>query len=318
MRHGLRRQVDHQTVHRGRDREAAAMARLRVTDPIGAYLGPVPTDKARITLHHLLTHTAGLADALGDDYEVLSASRCSHERCRRRWSRPPGREFHYSNLGYSVLAAIVEKVVGRRYEQFLAHHLFRPAGMTRTGYVLPHWRRSGVAVEYDRARRSTAAPTITRGRPTGRTGTCAATAASCRPRATCFAGAARSVATPSSRRPQEASYSPRTLGSPIRTNSTVTVGHLIDNEHGRIAWHDGGNMWSLAISSIPFGRYDGVLGEQPCISARRVELRGAGARADPGPVNPCPHAAVVNVYAIRLMRSTMTSPMHENVASAPV
>jgi CubicO group peptidase (beta-lactamase class C family) len=39
------------------------MGELRVTDRMTAHIGPVPDDKRRITLHHLLTHTSGLTDA---------------------------------------------------------------------------------------------------------------------------------------------------------------------------------------------------------------------------------------------------------------
>jgi CubicO group peptidase (beta-lactamase class C family) len=51
---------------------------------------------------------------------------------------PPGTEYHYSNLGYSILAAIIEEASGMGYEEFLAEELFAPAEMTQTGYVLPH------------------------------------------------------------------------------------------------------------------------------------------------------------------------------------
>ena len=40
------------------------MGKLRVTDPMSKFVGPVPDDKRAITLHHLLTHTAGLTDQL--------------------------------------------------------------------------------------------------------------------------------------------------------------------------------------------------------------------------------------------------------------
>jgi CubicO group peptidase (beta-lactamase class C family) len=46
--------------------------RLRTSDPMERYVGPVPEDKRAITLHQLLTHTSGLTEGLGDDYDVLS------------------------------------------------------------------------------------------------------------------------------------------------------------------------------------------------------------------------------------------------------
>jgi CubicO group peptidase (beta-lactamase class C family) len=133
------------------------MGKLRVSDPVAAHLGPVPEDKRRITVHHLLTHTSGLIDSLGGDYEPLSRERMLARARESRLRSLPGRRYHYSNLGYSVLAAIVEKASGMGYEEFLARKLFAPARMTRTGYVLPEWRPRQVAVEYD-----------ARGRPRGR------------------------------------------------------------------------------------------------------------------------------------------------------
>ena len=133
------------------------MGRLRVSDPITNHIAPVPKDKREITVHHLLTHTSGLIEALGGDYEPVSRTRMLARALQSRLRSHPGDEYHYSNAGYSVLAAIVEEVSGMGYEEFLAKHLFAPAGMTQTGYVLPKWRPGQVAVEYD-----------ARGRPHGR------------------------------------------------------------------------------------------------------------------------------------------------------
>ncbi|MFI0451805.1 serine hydrolase domain-containing protein [Actinomadura sp. 6N118] len=124
--------------------------KLRVTDPMSRFVGPVPADKRRITLHHLLTHTAGFNDATGgDDYEPASRDGMLDVALKSRLQFAPGTKWSYSNMGYSVLAAIIEKVSGVGYERFLAEHLFAPSGMTRTGYVLPRWDRDQVAVEYD-------------------------------------------------------------------------------------------------------------------------------------------------------------------------
>jgi CubicO group peptidase (beta-lactamase class C family) len=133
------------------------MGKLEVADPIRKYVGPVPADKRGITLHQLLTHTSGLPDALGADYDRLTRGEMLAAALDSKLQSPPGAGYHYSNVGYSVLAAIVEKVSGMGYEGFLAKHLFTPARMTQTGYLLPQWKDDQVAIEYDR-----------RGEPQGR------------------------------------------------------------------------------------------------------------------------------------------------------
>lgn len=130
---------------------------LRVTDTLGDHFADVPPDKRDITLRHLLTHTAGLVDALGDDYEPLSRPQMISAALASDLRTAPGARYHYSNLGYSLLAAVVEEASGTSYEAYLADELFAPAGMRHTGYVLPDWDDSDVAVEYD-----------ARGRPQGR------------------------------------------------------------------------------------------------------------------------------------------------------
>jgi CubicO group peptidase (beta-lactamase class C family) len=125
------------------------MGRLRVSDPISRFVGSVPGDKRAITVHHLLTHTAGLIDSLGGDYERLSRDEMLARALSSGLRSSPGAKYRYSNVGYSILAAIVEKASGMGYEEFLAQYLFEPAGMGQTGYVLPRWNRDQVAVEYD-------------------------------------------------------------------------------------------------------------------------------------------------------------------------
>ena len=125
------------------------LGRLDVHDTIERWLGPVPPDKAGITVQQLLTHTAGLVDSLGDDYERLTRRQLVTQALASPLRTAPGTAYHYSNLGYSLLAVIIERASGPGYEEFLDLHLFRPAGMTQTGYTLPRWRRSDVAVEYD-------------------------------------------------------------------------------------------------------------------------------------------------------------------------
>jgi CubicO group peptidase (beta-lactamase class C family) len=124
------------------------MGKLDVTDPIGKHIGPVPAGKRGITLHQLLTHTSGLVDVVGGDYERQTREGMLAAVFESALQARPGAEYAYSNVGYSVLAAIVEKASGMGYEEFLAEHLFGPAGMSQTGYVLPDWEPGQVAVEY--------------------------------------------------------------------------------------------------------------------------------------------------------------------------
>jgi CubicO group peptidase (beta-lactamase class C family) len=132
--------------------------RLRVTDVLGDFFAGVPRDKRGITVRQLLTHTAGLVDSLGDDYEPLTRQAMIRGALASELRTKPGTRYRYSNVGYSLLAAIIEEASGLGYEEFLAEELFAPAGMTQTGYVLPAWDVADVAVEYDAQDRSQGRP----------------------------------------------------------------------------------------------------------------------------------------------------------------
>ncbi|MHC5066498.1 MAG: serine hydrolase domain-containing protein, partial [Planctomycetota bacterium] len=113
---------------------------LDVWDSIDLYFNEVPEDKQEITIHHLLTHSSGLPDGLGGDWD-LDATREATIRgaMAARLSWEPGKRYRYSNLGYSLLGAIIEMISGKGYEQYLREDLFLPAGMQKTGYVLPEY-----------------------------------------------------------------------------------------------------------------------------------------------------------------------------------
>lgn len=135
-----------------------SQGRLQVTDRLGRFFAGVPADRRGITVRDLLTHTSGLPDALGDDYDPLSRDAMVAGALAADLRTRPGTRYHYSNLGYSLLAAIVEVASGLAYEEYLATELFGPAGMTRTGYVLPEWAPADVALEYDVRDRSQGRP----------------------------------------------------------------------------------------------------------------------------------------------------------------
>jgi CubicO group peptidase (beta-lactamase class C family) len=125
------------------------LGKLAVTDPIGRHIGTVPPDKRAITLHHLLTHTSGLVERLGDDYDPVTRDELIAAALESELQAPPGTRYAYSNAGYSLLAAIVEQASGMTFERFLLEHVVGPAGMRSTGYAFPVLEDDEVAVEYD-------------------------------------------------------------------------------------------------------------------------------------------------------------------------
>jgi CubicO group peptidase (beta-lactamase class C family) len=115
----------------------AEEGRLSVQDSIGRFVNGVPSDKAGITIHQLLTHTAGVPDTVGERYGNEFISRDALvRRVLAAPLEPPPRSFSYSSSGYAFLAAIVEIASGERYEDYLRQHLFRKAHLTYTGYTL--------------------------------------------------------------------------------------------------------------------------------------------------------------------------------------
>lgn len=122
--------------------------KLAVQDPIGKYFKNAPADKSVITLHQLLTHSAGFTETIGDDYEHIKREAFVERAMKSPLEFAPGRGFLYTNVGYSLLGTIVEQVSGMSYERFLNERLLKPAGCTHTGYLLPDWSHSEMAIGY--------------------------------------------------------------------------------------------------------------------------------------------------------------------------
>ncbi|MEV0949415.1 serine hydrolase domain-containing protein [Promicromonospora sp. NPDC050249] len=143
---------------------AAAIVRLAmdglldVSDPLADHLPDVPADKRSVTIEQLLTHSSGFLDSLGSDDEPLTRDAFLREALGSELLSRPGTTYLYSNVGYSLLTAVVEEASGQDYEAYLAEHLFVPAGMSRTGYRLPDWSKEQVAAQYDAEGKSHGTP----------------------------------------------------------------------------------------------------------------------------------------------------------------
>lgn len=121
---------------------------LSVNDTLDRFFDDVPQAKKAITLHHLLTHTSGLKANYKYDYRKVTRDGLEKNVLNSSLRSTPGEEHFYSNVGYSLLGIIVEKVSGKSYEDFLHEHFFAPAGMTQTGYRIPSWKPENLAIGY--------------------------------------------------------------------------------------------------------------------------------------------------------------------------
>ena len=100
---------------------------------------------AALTLHQLLTHTAGIDDeALFSQLMNLDTDRPVTEQRRdavttitaTALQRPPG-DFAYSNIGYTIAGAIVEELTGTSWEDVIRTRVFDPLGMDSCGFFAP-------------------------------------------------------------------------------------------------------------------------------------------------------------------------------------
>ena len=109
---------------------------LNVNDSISRFFAAMPTDKARITIHQLLTHTSGLdsSGVFNGDFENVSRDDAVNRILKSPLLFPPGEGDSYSDYGFILLAAIVERASGKSYQEYMRSEILELAGMTQTGW----------------------------------------------------------------------------------------------------------------------------------------------------------------------------------------
>ncbi len=122
--------------------------KVSLNDNLSKYFDTVPEDKKNITIHHLLTHSSGLIDIVGNDYDTITEEEFLKKVFSTELISTIGKEHHYSNVGYSLLALIIEKASGMDFERFLNLEIFKPSKMYHTGYIIPNWNNNEVANGY--------------------------------------------------------------------------------------------------------------------------------------------------------------------------
>ncbi|MGH9901573.1 MAG: serine hydrolase domain-containing protein, partial [Pyrinomonadaceae bacterium] len=93
-----------------------------------------------ITLKNLLTHTPGFEGQIKDVFSVGSASPDLGQYLKTHIPArifPPGAIPAYSNYGTALAGYIVERVSGRRFDEYIEEHILKPLGMTHSTFVQP-------------------------------------------------------------------------------------------------------------------------------------------------------------------------------------
>jgi CubicO group peptidase (beta-lactamase class C family) len=122
--------------------------KISFDDTLPKFFDNVPADKQKITLRQLMTHTAGLPLYTGGDYELITREKMIEMAFADPLRFEPGSRWAYCNSCYSLIAAMLEKLSGMPYEQYIHEKLLVPAGMHYTGYVIPNWMGRTVARGY--------------------------------------------------------------------------------------------------------------------------------------------------------------------------
>lgn len=114
--------------------------KVHLDDTIAQHLPAYPdlTIARRVTIRQLLNHTSGLGDIFGkaaeahkDNLKFISDYLEAHGREPLQFE--PGSKDGYSNFAYIVLGAVVEKVSGLSYDEYVQRHIYEPAHMQASG-----------------------------------------------------------------------------------------------------------------------------------------------------------------------------------------
>lgn len=112
--------------------------RLSVDDTLGKHLPDYPNREAAamITIRQLLSHRSGVATFMQADFgDAASVAAMTRVVGSAPQKFEPGARQEYSNGGYVVLGRVVEVVSGKSYNDYISENIYKPAGMTDTGFV---------------------------------------------------------------------------------------------------------------------------------------------------------------------------------------
>ena len=118
--------------------------RVDLNADLATYLGDLPMKRhrgAKVTLHHLVTHTSGIEDAFfGNVVPVTGHIPSLDEHFRARpptFGRPPGAQVLYSNEGMALAGLVIERVTALPFAEAVRRRVFEPLGMRSSSFAQP-------------------------------------------------------------------------------------------------------------------------------------------------------------------------------------
>ncbi len=114
--------------------------KISFEDKLGKFLPDYPNTKAaeKVTIRHLITMKSGIGDFFGEKFFSTSKDKFRQNSdyipffADQPLAFEPGTKEQYSNGGYVLLGAIIEKVTGQSYYDYVRENIFKPAEMTNT------------------------------------------------------------------------------------------------------------------------------------------------------------------------------------------
>jgi CubicO group peptidase (beta-lactamase class C family) len=102
-----------------------------------------------LTLRHLLSHTGGLDELPGRQFDGKTrADMAAFIKDRIKRYRAPGERTAYSTYGIILTGILIEDVTGQPYDDYVKQHIFAPAGMERASFMVTRGDDQGVATPY--------------------------------------------------------------------------------------------------------------------------------------------------------------------------
>ncbi len=109
--------------------------KLKLSDTIADYYPTAPDALKPITIQQLLGHNSGLDNFHNDsDFELMDKTQAEGRILTMPLIAKPGEKIAYSNAGFTLLAAIVEKVSKQPFQVYIHDNLLIPLNLSHTGF----------------------------------------------------------------------------------------------------------------------------------------------------------------------------------------